>query len=66
MASLANIFLMILIALTGNYNFFNILTSIIMLIVLDDRFIIKWIPLKFFPIFNISVPVECIVDLASR
>ena len=66
LASLGNIVLMILIALTGNYNFFNILTSIIMLIVLDDRFIIKWTPLKAFAIFNISVPVECIVDMANR
>lgn len=43
-ASLSNIFLMIAIAATGNYNFFNGLTVALMMIVLDDRFVFKWIP----------------------
>ena len=47
-ASLANIGLMVIIMLTGNYNFFNILTIILLMVVLDDQFILKYTPRKVF------------------
>ena len=47
-ASLANIGLMVIIMLTGNYNFFNILTIILLMVVLDDPFILKYTPRKVF------------------
>lgn len=42
------IFLEVLIALTGNYNFFNILTIALCILVLDDRMIARFIPQELF------------------
>ena len=65
-SSLANIFLMITIALTGNYNFFNLLSALLMLIVLDDRFMFKYLPKKVMQVMNIPMPLEYIVDEIDR
>ena len=35
-SALSNIFLMVSVIATGNYNFFNLLTSAILLTILDD------------------------------
>ena len=65
-SSLVNIFLMITIALTGNYNFFNFLSALLMLIVLDDRFMFKYLPKKVMQAMNIQMPLEYIVDEINR
>lgn len=43
-ASLVNMVLMMVIAATGNYNFFNFQTITLLLVVLDDEFVFKWMP----------------------
>eukprot|EP00347_Sterkiella_histriomuscorum_P012785 403367232 len=43
-ASIANIIFMQGIILTGNYNFFNFLTIVLDLIILDDQFLFKYTP----------------------
>lgn len=53
--------LMCVIMLTGNYNFFNFLTIILLMIVLDDEFILKYIPRKVFLILDIKVPLNSIL-----
>ena len=42
-------FLQILILLTGNYTFFNLLTLALCLLLLDDFILVRWIPLKLWP-----------------
>ncbi|HTQ49647.1 MAG TPA: lipase maturation factor family protein [Candidatus Acidoferrales bacterium] len=42
-------FLQILILLTGNYTFFNLLTLALCLLLLDDFTLVRWIPLKLRP-----------------
>jgi hypothetical protein len=66
LASLGNIFLMVTIALTGNYNFFNLLGVILMLVVLDDRFMFKYLHVKILQVMDISMPLECIVGELKR
>ena len=43
-ASAAMILFQALIGLTGNYNFFNLLTMLLCFLLLDDRFLSRWIP----------------------
>lgn len=61
-ATLSNIALMVAVALTGNYNFFNFLTTILLMLVLDDQFIFKYLPMKLLQFLDIKVPLECIVS----
>ena len=60
-SSLCNMLLMLIIALTGNYNFFNFLTVLLLMTVLDDQFVFKYIPKRLLQILDIKVPLECIV-----
>lgn len=48
--------------MTGNYNFFNLLTAILLLIILDDRFAFKWTPKWVWRVLDIEMPMECLVD----
>ena len=57
---------MITIALTGNYNFFNLLSGILMLVVLDDQFMFNYLHVKILKVMNISMPLECIVGELKR
>ena len=43
-ATLVNMLLMIIIAATGNYNFFNFQTITLLMVILDDEFVFKWMP----------------------
>lgn len=54
--------LMLIIALTGNYNFFNLLTIVINLVNFDDEFLLTWIPHSVFRFLNIEVKQKEIVD----
>jgi hypothetical protein len=47
--------LMFIIALTGNYNFFNLLTMVINMVNFDDEFLLYWIPHSVFRFLNIEV-----------
>ena len=66
LASLANMVFMITIALTGNYNFFNLLSGILLLVVLDDQFMFNYLHVKILKVMNISMPLECIVGELKR
>ena len=66
LASLGNLFLMVTIATTGNYNFFNFLGAVLMLVVLDDQFMYKYVHVKIFKVMDISMPFECIVGDLKR
>jgi hypothetical protein len=52
-ASLGNLFLMVTIATTGNYNFFNLLGAVLMLVVLDDQFMFKYVHVKILQVMEI-------------
>ena len=57
---------MVTIASTGNYNFFNLLGVILMLVVLDDQFMFKYLHVKILQVMDISMPLECIVGELKR
>ena len=61
-SSLANILLMASVIVTGNYNFFNILTSTVLLVILDDKFIFHYTPKWLLKALDIQVPMEQIVE----
>jgi len=61
-ASLLSIFLMIAIILTGNYNFFNFLTILLDLVVLDDKFILAWTPSFVWQMLGIKIPIEYLLE----
>lgn len=60
-AALSNILLMGSVILTGNYNFFNILTSTLLFVMLDDQFVLKYTPRWVLLALDIKVPMEQIV-----
>jgi len=60
-ATISNMVLMIVIAGTGNYNFFNLLTALLLLIVLDDHFIYKYVPKKVLQVMDIKMPLEQLI-----
>ena len=66
LASLGNLFLMVTIATTGNYNFFNLLGAVLMLVVLDDQLMFKYVHVKILQVMDISMPLECIVGELKR
>lgn len=45
-AALGTVFLMVMIAATGNYNFFNLLTGALCLALLDDAFLARFLPAR--------------------
>ncbi len=57
LASLSNMLLMLIIGATGNYNFFNILTIVLLMVVLDDRFAFKWTPKWVWRVLDIEMPL---------
>ena len=61
-AALSNILLMASVILTGNYNFFNILTSTLLFVMLDDQFVLKYTPRWVLLALDIKVPMEQIVQ----
>ena len=61
-SALANILLMASVIVTGNYNFFNLLTSTVLLVILDDKFIFHYTPKWVFKALDIKVPMEQIVE----
>ena len=61
-ASLVNMALMVVIAATGNYNFFNFQTITLLLVVLDDEFVFKWMPKWIWRILDIQMPFNTIVE----
>jgi hypothetical protein len=56
-AVLTTIGLMFQISLSGNYNFFNLLTALVVGISLDDEFILRWTPEWVFRLMDIKRPV---------
>ena len=57
---------MVTIATTGNYNFFNLLGAVLMLVVLDDQLMFKYVHVKILQVMDISMPLECIVGELKR
>ena len=53
-ATVINISFMIGIILTGNYNFFNLLTIVITLSAVDDNFIVNYTPRFVLRLFNLT------------
>jgi len=45
-AALATVFVQLLIMLTSNHNFFNLLTIVLCLFLVDDAFLRRWLPAK--------------------
>ena len=50
--------LMIMIMITGNYNFFNLLTMVINLVNFDDEFILFVTPHRLLKLFNFDIPKQ--------
>jgi Lipase maturation factor len=60
-AALANQFIMLVIFSSGNYCFFNLLTCLVCMIVMDDEFLIKWVPNWLFRAMGIKIPMTSII-----
>ena len=61
-ATLVNMLLMVIIAATGNYNFFNFQTITLLLVILDDEFVFKWMPTWVWRVLDIQMPFNTIVE----
>ena len=61
-ASLVNMMFTVTIAATGNYNFFNFQTITLLLVILDDEFVFKWMPKWVWRVLDIQMPFNTIVE----
>ena len=65
-SALSNIFLMVSVIATGNYNFFNLLTSAILLTILDDQFLLVYTPRWLLKGLDVKVPMGEIIEEMKR